>query len=126
MTDILKQHFHCSSHRLILVVNDLNAVAEIQNTIGVIKEVITFFRESVLRRKLITNIPLLCNTRWSAKYKSIRIFTENFNNIKSVQDKLSNNDNLDFIAVNIATRRKVHQLSCVTSTSQFIICLNKL
>ncbi|XP_060875233.1 uncharacterized protein LOC132948668 [Metopolophium dirhodum] len=59
--------FHCASHRLNLVVNDLNAVTEIQNTVGVIKEVIIFFRESVLRRKLVTNIPLLCDTRWSAK-----------------------------------------------------------
>ena len=55
--------FLCASHRLNLVVNDLNAVTEIQNTVGVIKEVINFFRESVLRRKLVTNIPLLCDIR---------------------------------------------------------------
>lgn len=98
-------------------------MTEIQNTVGVIKEVINFFRESVLRRKLVTNIPLLCDTRWSAKYKSIRIFAENFINIKSVLGKLSHNNDSNF-KVNTATRTKAHQLSCVTSTSQFIISLN--
>ncbi|XP_060878228.1 zinc finger MYM-type protein 1-like [Metopolophium dirhodum] len=115
--------FHCASHRLNLVVNDLNAVTEIQNTVGVIKEVINFFRESVLRRKLVTNIPLLCDTRWSAKYKSIRIFAENFINIKSVLEKLSHNNDSDF-KVSTTTRTKAHQLLCATSTSQFIISLN--
>jgi hypothetical protein len=114
--------FHCASHRFNLVVNDLNTVTEIQNTVGVIKEVIHFFRESVLRRKLVTNIPLF-DTRWSAKYKSNRIFSENFINIKSVLDKLSHNIDSDF-KVNTTTRTKAHQLSWATSTSQFIISLN--
>jgi hypothetical protein len=34
--------FHCASHRINLVVNDLNAVTKIQNTVGVIIEVINF------------------------------------------------------------------------------------
>lgn len=60
--------FHCASHKLNLVINDLNEVSEICNTIGIIKQTINFFRESVLRRKLVPNIPMLCETRWSAKY----------------------------------------------------------
>ncbi|KAF0755562.1 zinc finger MYM-type protein 1-like, partial [Aphis craccivora] len=71
--------FHCASHRLNLVVNDLNAVTEIQNTVGVIKE--------------------------------------------SVLEKLSHNNDSDF-KVNTTTRTKAHQLSCATSTPQFIISLN--
>jgi hypothetical protein len=69
--------FYYASHRLNLVVNDLNAVTEIQNIVGLIKEVFIFFRKNVLRRKLVTNIPLLCDTCWSAKYKSISIFADN-------------------------------------------------
>src|SRR5678815_2154332 len=72
------QIFHCASHRLNLVVNDLNLVPEFRNTVGTVKEVIRFFRESPLRRKLIMNIPMLCETRWSSKYKSIKISFENF------------------------------------------------
>ena len=45
--------FHCASPRLNLVVNDLNLVPEFRNTMGTVKEVIRFFRESSLRRKLI-------------------------------------------------------------------------
>lgn len=41
--------FHCASHRLNMVVNDLNAVTEIQNTVGVVKEVFNFFRENWLQ-----------------------------------------------------------------------------
>lgn len=62
-------YFHCASHRLNLVVNDLNQVPEIRNTIGTIKDIINFFRESSLRRKYVPNIPALCETRWSQKYK---------------------------------------------------------
>lgn len=69
--------FHCSSHKLNLVINDLNEVPQVRNTSGTVKEIIKFFRESVLRRRLIPSIPLFCETRWSAKYKSIRLFAEN-------------------------------------------------
>ena len=37
---------HCSSHRLNLIVNDLNLVPQVRNTIGTVKSVIKFFRES--------------------------------------------------------------------------------
>ena len=39
--------FHyCCSHRLNLVINDLNAVPEFRNTVGIVKQFIKFFRES--------------------------------------------------------------------------------
>ena len=34
----------CTAHRLNLVVNDLNSVAEIRNSVGTIKSIIKFFR----------------------------------------------------------------------------------
>ena len=55
-------YFHCASHKLNLVVNDQNSIPEIRNTIGTVKEIIKFLKESVLRRKLIPNIPLFCET----------------------------------------------------------------
>ena len=51
---------HSASHRLNLVVNDLNDVAVIRNTIGTIKAIIAFFREIPKRRSSVPNIPLLC------------------------------------------------------------------
>lgn len=46
------QFFHYSSHKLNLGINDLNSLVEIRNTVGTIKETITFFRESPLRTQI--------------------------------------------------------------------------
>ncbi|KAF0716390.1 zinc finger MYM-type protein 1-like [Aphis craccivora] len=87
--------FHCASHRLNLVVNDLISVTEIRNTIGIIKNKVRF-------EEILFQTYQRCGTRWSAKYKSIRIFSEKFIEIKEALDKLSHNDsNFNF---NIATR----------------------
>ncbi|XP_050302787.1 uncharacterized protein LOC126740703 [Anthonomus grandis grandis] len=108
--------FHCSSHKLNLVINDLNALPEIRNTVGAIKDIFTFFRESVLRRKLIPNIPQLCETRWSEKYKSIRVFKENFCDIMEALETLSRDGN-------IATRKHAYQLHAAASKVSFIFSL---
>jgi hypothetical protein len=47
-------------------------------SVGTIKATIKFFRVSTKRRSLVPNIFLLCETLWSAKYKTIRVFNENF------------------------------------------------
>jgi hypothetical protein len=65
---------HCSSHRLNLVINDLNKLQHVQNCAGSIRSIIKFFRLSPKRRKIIEKIPLFFETRWSEKYKTIRIF----------------------------------------------------
>ena len=69
---------HCASHRLNLVVNDLNSVVNVRNTYGTIKAFIKYSRDCPKRRKLISNIPLLSDTRWTSKYKSITFFSEKF------------------------------------------------
>ena len=71
----------CAVYRLNLFVNNLNSVAQVCNVIGTIKVVITFFRESTKRRSLVPNLPLVCDNRWSAKHKNIRICIENFDMI---------------------------------------------
>ena len=43
---------HCSAHRLNLVVNDLNAVVDVRNTIGTVKAIIKYFRENPKQRRL--------------------------------------------------------------------------
>lgn len=108
--------FHCASHRLNLVVNDLNKVVEVRNTIGTIKTIINFFRESTLRRKLIPNIPTLCETRWSEKHKCIGIFKANFETIVIALDKLSIEGNAD-------TRKLAFPLHAAATQTTFIICV---
>lgn len=63
--------YHCASHKLNLVINYQNAISDVRNTSSTIKVIIRFFRESILRRKLIPNVPLFCETRWSENYKSV-------------------------------------------------------
>jgi len=109
--------FHCSNHRLNLVINNLNKIMIIRNSTGTIKDIIRFFRESTLRRKLIPNIPLFCETCWSSKYKSIRVFTEHFISIMTSLKSLSNNE----VHSNSNTRQRDHYLYSAASNSSFLI-----
>lgn len=110
--------FHCASHKLNLVINDLNKIQDIQNTAATIKEIINFFRDSPLRRKYVPNLPLFSETRWSAKYKSIRIFALNFVEITNALETLAFSSD-----VNVQTRTKSNQLLTCVSASKFIVCL---
>lgn len=74
---------HCSSHWPSLVVNDLSAVPSVCNSIGTIKSTIGFFHESIKRRSLFPNIPFLSETRLTSKYKSIRMFSDKFEDINT-------------------------------------------
>lgn len=109
-------YFHCASHRLNLVVNDVNILPEVRNTIGTIKDIVNFFRESVLRRKMIPNIPRLCETRWSEKYKVIRLFKNNFLEIIQALESLSVEGNPD-------TRKRAYQLHSAACKPAFIMAV---
>ncbi|XP_042913321.2 52 kDa repressor of the inhibitor of the protein kinase-like [Parasteatoda tepidariorum] len=109
--------FHCANHVLNLVINDLNRVKEVQNTIGTTKEIISFFRESSLRRKEIPNIPLLCETRWSEKYKSLRRFSEKFVTIIKTLEGLTEK------AANKNTKVKANILLTAATTPTYIVSL---
>lgn len=109
-------YFHCSSHKLNLVINDLNALPDIRNTIGTTKNIITFFRESVMRRKIIPNISKLCETRWSEKHKAIKRFKVNFGDIMEALQGLSRDGNA-------ATRNNAFLLYSAASRVTFIMCL---
>lgn len=106
--------FHCASHKLNLVVHDLNQIPAIRNTLGTIKEIIKFFRESAQRRKHVPNIPMLCETRWSQKYKCIAIFKENYIQMATALLALSKESNN-------ATRKAAFQLYCAAINSEFIV-----
>lgn len=109
-------YFHCASHRLNLVVNDASSVPEIRNTISTVKDIINFFRESVLRRKYVPNIPAFCETRWSIKHKSIAIFKKHFKQMVVGLETLSREGNRE-------TRAKAFQLHSAATKPMFIICV---
>ena len=75
-----------------------------------------FFRESAHRRKLIPNCPLLCKTRWTHKYRSIRVFGEHFTEIVRQLENLAETGNAK-------TKQTAYQLLCASSTSVFVLCL---
>ncbi|CAH0547205.1 unnamed protein product [Brassicogethes aeneus] len=63
--------------------------------------------------KLIANIPKLCETRWSEKYKSVLVFKEHFVEIIDALDTLAEEGNA-------ATRKSAYQMHAVACRSQFI------
>ena len=110
---------HCASHRLNLVINDQNNVMEIRNAVGVIKAIIAYFRKSPLRRRLVlSHIPLLCETRWSEKYKSIRLFYDNFHEIFTKLKEIVEQRNCSS-----ESRQKAYQLIHSISNTRFLICM---
>ncbi|XP_068127350.1 52 kDa repressor of the inhibitor of the protein kinase-like [Hyperolius riggenbachi] len=107
---------HCAAHKLNLVVHDSNAVPDIRNTTGTVKAIIKYFRDSPKRRNMIPNVPLLSETRWTAKYKSIRVFSSSFVDIF---------EQLHVLATTAAgkTRQDAYQLQCASSTGNFVVSL---
>ncbi|VEN39052.1 unnamed protein product [Callosobruchus maculatus] len=112
-------YFHCSSHKLNLVVNDANAVPEIRNTVATVKDVITFFRESTTRRNYAPNLSRLCETRWSEKYKSIKKFSQHFSELVKSLETLS-------VEGNYATRKSAYQLHSAVTKPVFIVSLQTI
>ncbi|XP_050509124.1 52 kDa repressor of the inhibitor of the protein kinase-like [Diabrotica virgifera virgifera] len=110
-------YFHCASHRLNLVVDDLNDIPQIRNTTGTVKEVITFFRQNGQRRAIVGTLQKLCETRWTEKCKAIRKFSEQFVSIAEALQTLSTEGNRD-------TRQKAFQLHCAVTNTAFVICLH--
>lgn len=62
--------FHCASHVLYLVINDLNTVSEVRNISGTTNGIINFF-SSTLGQNYISDITLFRETLLTTKYKSL-------------------------------------------------------
>ena len=109
----------CASHRLNLVVNDQNNVLEIRNAVAVLKSVIVDFVKALFDGSFCpVSSPLLCETRWSYKYKGIRLFYENYCDIftklvEITQERKYSSD----------SRQRTLQHICSLSNSDFLVCL---
>ncbi|XP_049782375.1 52 kDa repressor of the inhibitor of the protein kinase-like [Schistocerca cancellata] len=108
--------YRCASHRLNLVVNDLNTLPEVRRAIGTIKEGISFFQGSTQRIVLVGNLQKLCETRWSEKHKSIRKFNDKFLEIVEALAILHKEGDRE-------TSQKVRQLYCTLTSPTFILTL---
>jgi hypothetical protein len=113
--------FHCASHRLNLVINDLNTVTEVRNCIGNIKETITFFRDSALRKNIIGGSVLtkLCETRFVEKHKSVRQFNERFVTIVEGLEEIFKSNNF-----NSKTKQRSYELLSAITTPTFVVILS--
>ncbi|XP_049950625.1 zinc finger MYM-type protein 1-like [Schistocerca serialis cubense] len=108
--------YRCASHRLNLVVNDLNTLPEVRNAIGTIKEGISFFRGSTQRKVLVGNLQKLCETRSSEKHKPRRKFNDKFLEIVEAFAILHKEGDRE-------TGQKVWQLYCTLTSPTFILTL---
>jgi len=98
-----------------LVVNDLNSVSDVRNTLGAIKEIISFFRDSNIRRQLVPSIPMLCETRWTEKHKTVRLFKKHF---KTILEKL-----FEISEGSSNGKQKANILYCTATRPIFLLCL---
>ena len=89
------------------------------NTASTIKDIIRFFRESALRRRHAPNLPPLCETLWSQKYKGIAILRRHFLEIVESLIKLSQERNS-------LTRASAFQLHCACTKSTFVFCICRI
>lgn len=104
-----------------MVINDLNTVTEVRNCIGKIKETITFFRDSSLRKNIIGGSVLtkLCETRFVEKHKSVRQFNEWFVPIVEGLEEIFKSNNF-----NSKTKQRSYELLSAITTPTFVVLLS--
>jgi hypothetical protein len=106
-------YVHCAAYCLNLVINDQSKIVMIRNACDVMRDTIHFFRESPKRRSALGfNLPLFCTTRWTEKYKSIRIFHQKLDQTLSALENLATTDSSQ------NTRSKSFSLKCALEAPQ--------
>jgi hypothetical protein len=112
---------HCASHCLTLVINEESKIAAIRNACDVMRETIQFLRECPTRHSDVDfNVPLVCETHWSEKYKSIRVFQQNMDKILNVLDNLATTDSSS------KTRSKAFSLKCALEAPQTLFSMTAM
>ncbi|KAL4120845.1 hypothetical protein QTP88_013461 [Uroleucon formosanum] len=115
--------FHCASHRLNLVINDLNVLPEVRNCITKIKDTITFFKESAVHMNVINSsnckLTRLCETRFVEKHKSVRQFNEKFIVIVEGLEEMSTSKHF-----NSKTKHGSLEILNAITTPNFVILLS--
>ena len=112
----------CYNHALNLSIAVTSKVLSIRNSIGVIKETISFLTSSAKRRVLVDSIynhriRKLCETRWIERIESIAEFCSNLESIIDILDEISEWE--DSVASN-----KAKSLTTCLTKFEFLIALH--
>nr|CAI5840178.1 unnamed protein product [Callosobruchus analis] len=105
-------YFHCSSHKLNLVVNDANAVPEIRNTVATVKDVITFSENR-----------LHVETTLQTYHDYVR--RDGPKNINQSEKLVKSLETLS-VEGNYATRKSAYQLHSAVTKPVFIVSLQTI
>jgi len=130
-------YVHCCNHVLNLVLSKSCTVPSIRNALSTVQEVVTFFRASAKRRKMLKNIiqdeefskkrnvpskstclKKFCETRWVERHEALFTFCECFNAIILTLQEIHEDTNTD------AETSKKAMLFCNSlCQSNFIVAL---
>lgn len=113
----------CFSHALNLTISRASTVRSIRNSIGTVKEVISFFSASAKRMYVLNNIACagkftkMCETRWVERIESLADFTSGIGKLVEAFDIISNWDDS-------ATASKAKNLENSIINIEFIVSMH--
>lgn len=115
----------CNNHALNLSISKSSTIQFVRNSVGIIKEVVSFFnlsakRNFVLKKVLKNhNLKTVCETRWIDRHDSIILFTNSFSDILVALTKVS-----EWSESESATKAKM--MICALVNYEFIITIYTL
>lgn len=101
-------YVHCCNHVLNLVLSKSCSVVSIRNSLATVQEIVTFFRASAKRRRILklklqsenetsnrTCLKKFCETRWVEQHEALFTFCENLNSVISSLLEIQEDSNTD-------------------------------
>ena len=114
-------YVHCSSHCLNLVLNQSSQVPPVRNMFTTLSQVINFFNDSPKRNALLEmSLVTFCETRFIQRHDAILRFAENFEEIVTALDNISEPGNK---SVDAKTKSNAQSLLTAVLSSEFVVSL---
>ncbi|CAI6358564.1 unnamed protein product [Macrosiphum euphorbiae] len=119
----------CANHALNLAISKSSTVQSIRNSVGLVKEIVSFFNMSAKRNFVLKSVlngkphlKSLCETRWTDRHDSIAIFKSSMSDIIEALTNISEWNEL----VSSSKLSKAKTLLTAMCTCEFIISINAL
>jgi hypothetical protein len=114
----------CHNHALNLAISKASSVQAIRNTVGTMTEIISFFKASskrykILRQVLGHSLTSLCETRWIERHESVIEFKTSFSKICDALEHISN-------WKDASSSSKAKTLLNALCDSEFVVSVNSL
>jgi len=116
----------CANHALNLAISKSSTVQSIRNSVGLVKEIVSFINMSAKRNFVLKSVlngkphlKRLCETRWTDRHDSIAIFKSSMPDIIEALTNISEWTELD-------SSSKAKTLLTAMCTYEFIISINAL